>query len=367
MHKRRVWDSDRKVTSAAIGNGTRIAAEGSTLILVRGMSLLNEIRICHAMRDVTFNQDVKGLVARPGIDPLFLTYSLQARETELLHLVHLAGHGTGVLSTDRLKSFLIGVPCDDEQRRIVGFLTSLDDLIQAEESIAEDLDLLIRVAGQWYLNSVASHNVRPLTEVAEITRGFSYKTTELVQGRGWLVNLKNVGRDGTFQPDGYKPFDGTPKPSQIVSDGEIVVAHTDLTQNRAVIGRPLRVLRSGRIGDLVVSLDLAIVRPRPEITTEFLFAALDSHDFRSHALSFCNGTTVLHMSAAALPTYSIPVPDQESLTKFSAEVSALYDTAEDARNNARRLISVRDELLPLLMSGRVRVGASEPLTQEGAA
>ena len=49
------------------------------------------------MRPVSFNQDVKALIPRPGLLPEYLTYSIHARRKRILELVSSAGSGTGVL------------------------------------------------------------------------------------------------------------------------------------------------------------------------------------------------------------------------------------------------------------------------------
>lgn len=84
MHELRLGDSALSITKAGLEAGSQLAPEGSTLLLVRGMSLHKEIRVAHAMRDIAFNQDVKALVAGPDMDPWFLTWILMAKRDELL-------------------------------------------------------------------------------------------------------------------------------------------------------------------------------------------------------------------------------------------------------------------------------------------
>jgi type I restriction enzyme S subunit len=364
MHNVRVHSSKHQVTQSAIGNGTRLARAGSTLVLVRGMSLLSEIRIAHATRDVAFNQDVKALVARPGIEPLFLTYALQARHLALLSEVHLAGHGTGVLATQRLKALSFPLPPLPEQRRIVEFLTFLDDLVDVNESLSSSLEALARAKGIEFLASHSGDELVAIDEIASVTRGYSYKSSELVEGSGWLVGLKNVGRGGVFRSEGFKPLTAAPRAEQIVENGDLLIAHTDLTQARDVIGRPVRVRRGELKGDLVASLDLAVVRPGAQVTVEYLHAVFESDQFRQHALSFCNGTTVLHMGSAAVPSFLVGVPTGEKMREFSDEVKPLRLASDDALAFASTLRRTRDELLPLLMSGEVRV-SDAALTARG--
>jgi len=118
--------------------------------------------------------------------------------------------------------------------------------------------------------------------------------------------------DGKFQADGLKPYSGASKPLQVVDDGDILVAHTDLTQRAEVIGRPIRICRSGLPvvlwpASTLQSFVLSASQSR------VLLAVLSTPDFRSHALGYCNGTTVLHMNSRAVPCYQFHLPSQDDL------------------------------------------------------
>ena len=74
------------------------------------MTLLNDVPICRADRDVAFNQDVKALIPKSGVDGEYLSYAILAAKPQLLAGVDLAGHGTGKLPTDIFKNIRIRVP-----------------------------------------------------------------------------------------------------------------------------------------------------------------------------------------------------------------------------------------------------------------
>jgi type I restriction enzyme S subunit len=101
--------AERYVTEAAIGNGTRLAPAGAMLVMVRGMGLHQEVRVSQALRDVTFNQDVKALVAT-GIEPTLLLFALLDAQQVLLGRVESSGHGTGRLPSDVLLSYPLVMP-----------------------------------------------------------------------------------------------------------------------------------------------------------------------------------------------------------------------------------------------------------------
>lgn len=244
-----------------------------------------------------------------------------------------------------------------EQQAIAGVLGALDDLIDTDQRLANRLDEQVRLVGRRFIDSVAGHSSMPMMEIADIDKGYSYKSAELVQGGGqWLVNLKNVGRDGAFQERGFKPLAGNPKERHFVDNGDVVVAQTDLTQAREVIARPVRVRRFGLLGEMVASLDLVRVRPKNGLSNEFVFAVLDHPNFRSHALGYCNGTTVLHMAARAIPDYLAPLPDKGMIADFTASVRPLRAAADALLEEIAQLSRTRHELLPLLLSGRVLPG-----------
>ncbi len=104
-----VEDSDEHVSVAAIGNGTRQVPNGTTLVMVRGMGLHQGVRISQAQRDVTFNQDVKAIVAK-SIPSTLLFYGCLHAAPMLLSKVHSSGHGTGVLSTEFLDGLEFVMP-----------------------------------------------------------------------------------------------------------------------------------------------------------------------------------------------------------------------------------------------------------------
>jgi type I restriction enzyme S subunit len=88
---------------------------------------------------MSFNQDVKGLRPKGCVDGLFLAWMLSSNRDRLLAMVNIAGHGTGKLDTDELRTLLLMHPPLPEQQRIAACLTSLDDLITAQTQKLESL------------------------------------------------------------------------------------------------------------------------------------------------------------------------------------------------------------------------------------
>jgi type I restriction enzyme S subunit len=125
-------DAEDHISTAAIENGARLVPPGTLLVLTRGMTLHKDVPICVLRREMSFNQDVKGLRPKDGVDGLFLAWMLTGNKARLLAMVDIAGHGTGKLGTDELKGLGLMLPRPPEQLRIADCLSSLDDLIAVQ-------------------------------------------------------------------------------------------------------------------------------------------------------------------------------------------------------------------------------------------
>jgi type I restriction enzyme S subunit len=274
--------------------------------------------------------------------------------------------GTTNLSLSRKDFLAFPVPRPTKDRlALADLLKALDDKIVVNDHIATKSQDLAIALGHRLISTYGTEETL-LKKHSEIIRGVSYRSADLVEGGGSLVTLKCVGRNGTFQADGLKPFIGECKPSQVLLDGDIIVAQTDLTQRAEVIGRPVRVPNSSREERWVASLDLAIVRPIGSLTREVLFALLATKDFRNHALSYCNGTTVLHMSMKALSEYQFRIPDIAQAEKTSIQMRSLFARSDQVRNENLILAELRDTLLPKLMSGEIRLRDAEKVVEDAA-
>lgn len=267
------------------------------------------------------------------------------------------------LSLRDIYSLKVRLPSLVQQEGVIDVLGALDDKIAVNERIAAGAAELAMTHGRHIVEGACGPEV-PLGGEVCVTKGNSYRSADLGGGGNWLVSLKCIGRDRTFRNSGLKEFSGEFKESQVLADGDVVVAHTDLTQKAEIIGRPVRVATSGLGGRFVASLDLAIVRPRALLSSEYILALLSTSKFRDHAMGYCNGTTVIHMSVKALPEFRFALPEKERVDSLSEVMSPLFVRSDHARVESMALASLRDTLLPLLMSGKLRVRDAERIVED---
>ena len=120
--------AEQFVAERAVGNGTRLAPAGATLVMVRGMGLHEKVRVSQARHAVTFNQDVKALAPR-RIAPSLLLFALLDAQAALLTKVESSGHGTGTLPSDVLLDYQITMPDEPLQRELAARFDASNDRI----------------------------------------------------------------------------------------------------------------------------------------------------------------------------------------------------------------------------------------------
>ncbi len=188
----------------------------------------------------------------------------------------------------------------------------------------------------------------PLGEIASITKGVSYKSSELRDTGRVMVNLKNVAKGGGFRPEGNKFFAGEAQGDRVLRGGDLLIAYTDLTKEREILGCPVMVPSTPEYVGAVFSMDLGRISPDPNvISTEFLAYWLQSPQARAYMRSNASGATVMHLRTASVPAMEIPLPSLDEQRRIVAKLdeasklcSAISTVNADLEVEARSLRTV---------------------------
>lgn len=335
-----------------------------------------------------------------GNDPRFISYFL----TGVNYLAYSDKAAVPGLNRNHLHQAAVRFPQDiREQLAIARILGTLDDKIDLNRQMSETLEAMARALFKsWFVdfgpvrakaerqdtglpreiaelfpdrlvdselgNIPDGWEVESLGDVAEAVKGRSYKSAELAESTTALVTLKSFARGGGYRPDGLKAFTGTFRPEQVVRPGELIVACTDVTQAAEVIGRPAIVQPDSRYSTLVASLDALIVRPTcGSIGRAFLYFLMRTDPFVDHTFAHTTGTTVLHLAKNAVPSFSFVCPPSELVGAFESIARPALERVRLIGEEAGSLISLRDALLPKLISGELRVKDAENFVAKASA
>ncbi len=291
--------------------------------------------------------------------PKYLFYNF--RTTDYQGFIESISGGTSTqpnMQIGALLSYEIYLPELEEQKAIASVLSSLDDkidLLHRQNTTLESMaETLFR---QWFVEEAQEDwDFVELGEYVDCFNGVSYKSSELNPSKVAMVTLKSFDRNGGFRLDGFKEFTGRFKEQHIVAQGDLVVAHTDITQGAEVIGNSVLVVNDTRYEHMVISMDLVKVKSKHEwLSNEFLYRMMRAREFKEHCLGYSNGSTVLHLSKQAIPSFEFFMPPKEKIQNYTEFAKDLFGKKFKNIEQILTLENLRDNLLPKLMSGELRL------------
>lgn len=306
----------------------------------------------------------------------YLYYQLQS--SHFKSYIHLMSTGSTIkhISLKTMREYVFELPSLTDQRRIVSILSSLDRKIELNNKINADLEEMAQaIFKNWFVEFEPFKDgkfvdselgmipegwkVISLNEILDNVSGYSYKGSELQSSNIAMATIKNFERKGGFKTEGYKEIviSKKIKETQFVNMFDVLVAHTDLTQNAEIVGNPAIVLSKGGYEKLIMSMDLTKVISKIDgVTNGLLYCILSTSRFKEHALGYVNGTTVLHMSKKAVPEYTCAFPkDINQIRDLCITLDSIYKRMAVTYDENSRLSLLRDTLLPRLMSGELEV------------
>ncbi len=113
-------------------------------------------------------------------------------------------------------------------------------------------------------------------------------------------------------------------------------------------------MQDGEIG--VGSTEYIVMRSRPGVPKPFSYFLATSERFRENAIRNMVGSSGRQrVSAADIQDFPLRKPEPAELERFGFLAESLLARIKLSVDESRTLTTLRDTLLPLLMSGRVRV------------
>jgi type I restriction enzyme S subunit len=313
------------------------------------------------------SNDVLVLRAKNSCYPKFLYYVLS--ENRFFDYSTASAKGTKMPRGD--KSAIMGykVPCFcfSEQMAIADILSSLDDKIALNKRINDNLEQQAQALYKsWFVDFepfidgkfVDSElgeipegwRVGKLSEVGKIVGGStpSKKHPEYYTDNGisWLtpkdlsINRRKFTSRGEIDITdiGYKSCS-----TQMLPKGTI------LFSSRAPIG-----YISIAQNEICTNQGFKSVVPNKEIGSAFIFYYLKTNTFEIE--SKASGSTFKEASGSLMNSLSVIIPTLETMQKFNEIVNPIFSQQAKNEDENEKLSTVRDSLLPKLMSGELKTG-----------
>lgn len=324
-------------------------------------------RCCSAPREwlpARVNQHVAIIRANPKhLDSLFLKYSLISIKDELLSLSEIGGT-RNALTKSMLENLKLFVPSVIEQKAIASVLSSLDDKIdllhrqnKTLESMAETL------FRQWFIEEAhADWEITTLDCHITVAKGLSYKGAGLTTSDNGipLFSLNSVLEGGGYKSAGIKYYNGDFKERHIIKPGDIIVANTEQGHEYRLIGYPAIIPKTeSELSIYTHHLFKISINDDSYLTNAFLYYLLCSKDMHEQVVAATNGSTVNQLSADGLQRPEFKLPPECMVKEFTTQIDFFWKKISINNSQIKNIESLRDTLLPKLMSGEVRVQYAE--------
>ena len=314
--------------------------------------------------------------------------------------------GTKILHTapSRIEAFRFDLPPKDEQRAIAHILGTLDDKIELNRQMNETLEAMVRALFKsWFVDflpvraNMEARNRKARTQTGDPVRtkaerrspGLprhiadrfpdSFEDSELGEiPKGWraapfreaavlyrdTVNPLDMP-DAEFVHFSIPAYDegGTPKCElgatikslkfRVPDDGILFSKLNPAIERVWLVDFPLK-------ATAVCSTEFLVFRARSPFTRAFVYSLSRSSNFRCAIQSSVTGTSNSHQRTQPDSVLSIlsPLPSHHIIDAFEKIVAPLLLDIQIKNRESRTLAALRDTLLPKLISGELRLKAT---------
>ncbi len=112
------------------------------------------------------------------------------------------------------------------------------------------------------------------------------------------------------------------------------------------------------IAEIPVAINQGFIAMKPKVGVSNLFLLFWSSVAHDLIVSRANGSTFLEISKANFRPIPVVMPPSIVMQAFESQARPLYDRIVTNACESDVLKTLRDELLPMLISGEIRVGAN---------
>jgi type I restriction enzyme S subunit len=193
--------------------------------------------------------------------------------------------------------------------------------------------------------------VKELRTLIEIQRGISY-TSKDIEGDGIpMINLNSFNLNGTYKAEGVKYYSGKYSEKNLIKNGDLLIAATDVTRNAEIIGKAILV-PDYYTDSLVFSMDIAKVSSN-HLPVSYLMMLFNSNHYHNYIKWYATGTLVLHLNLDGVNRYVSEIPPSNILRMFDDFYMPIANRIYNTAKENKELSELRDWLLPMLMNGQV--------------
>ena len=287
------------------------------------------------------------------IDSYFLYSYIRSKAFYQQMSNHMVGSSQPTIPMRAIRELKVPFPSLEKQKKIKVILSTLDGKIRINHAINDNLEQ----QAQSYFQELFVDNASP-----EWTTGTISDLGTVVGG-----STPSKAKPEYYTESGIAwitPKDLSINKSKFVSHGENDITELGLKNSSAAIMPEGTVLFSSRApigyiaiaaGEVTTNQGFKSVVPKPEIGTPFVYFFLKNTLPVIEGMA--SGSTFKEVSGSTMKNVPAVIPDAETLAKFSDFCAPIFAQQRILEEQNQSLATLRDNLLPKLMSGEIDVSA----------
>ena len=268
--------------------------------------------------------------------------------------VGVPGIATPLTSIRKLK---VPLPNLSEQQAISAVLGALDDKIAVNERIAATYEQILQARFD-QLCVASDSNSADAISVTDLVK-FNPKVPKPLTGEAVYVDMAALATNRA----GIRTWlHREPKPGTRFVNGDTLLARITPCLENGKTGY-VDFMNDSEVG--VGSTEFIVMRSRVGVPSEFSYFLARNEHFREHAIRKMMGSSGRQrVSAADAAYFLINAPTGKALTEFGTMASEKFKHMKSLESESRTLATLRDTMLPQLMSGKLRVRDAERIVED---
>ncbi|WP_445427360.1 restriction endonuclease subunit S [Alishewanella sp. HL-SH05] len=323
-------------------------------------------------------------------DAKFISYCLRSPETKEWLIRHAVGATMPNLNTSILSAVPIQIPPISEQKKITELLRALDDRIDLLRETNATLEAIAQALFKsWFVdfdpvlyNSSANAGTQAPSLPAEMQALFPSRLVESPHRlipEGWKVGVlgdvaetsrKQVKPEQLSEETLYVGLEHIPR-KQLGLDAwgtaeELASAKSAFERNNILFGKLRPYFHKVVIAPFegVCSTDILVCKAKHDSYHQYVAMQLFSDELIAYADRLSNGAKMPRINWKDLAAYEVVIPPNEIAENFSIIVEPMIGRILANVEKAQILASLRDTLLPRLISGQLRLPEAETALAE---
>ncbi len=272
------------------------------------------------------------------------------------------------LNLPTIRSIPLILPPLPEQRKIAQILSTWDKAISATEVLIANSQQQKKSLMQQLLTGKKCllddsgkpfegkwEEVRLQEYIESFTNGYAFSATNYKSNGIPIITMGNIGLDGSFNEriskQNYWVKDSS-LDKYLVSKGDLLIAMTDVTPNKNLIGR-MAIVNIDK--DYYLNQRVGLIKLKPSIDATFLRYLSNHLEWRKYSIAVSASGVQANMSTKDIKSGKLKLPNFKEQQKIASVLTAADQEIDTLQQKCNHLKQEKKALMQQLLTGKRRV------------